>query len=81
MADVELAARRRLADAIQTAVRLQPPVSGAQLLALGVPPGPHIGAAIRRARDAVVDGEIGPAEALEFAATAARQSAVERAGR
>lgn len=81
MADVELAARRRLADAIQTAVRLQPPVSGAQLLALGVPPGPHIGAAIRRARDAVVDGEIGPAEALEFAATAARQSAVEGAGR
>jgi hypothetical protein len=29
----------------------------------------------------VVDGEIGPAQALELAVTAARESTVERAGR
>jgi tRNA nucleotidyltransferase/poly(A) polymerase len=80
MAEVDLAARRRLADAFETAVRLQPPVSGAQLLALGIPPGPNIGLAIRRARDAVVDGEIAADEALELAAAAARRSAGDGAG-
>jgi hypothetical protein len=74
MAEVDLAARRRLADAIETAVRLQSPVSGSQLLEAGIPPGPHVGRAIRRARDAVVDRDIGPDEALEFAINAARQA-------
>jgi tRNA nucleotidyltransferase (CCA-adding enzyme) len=77
MAGVDLAARRRLADAVETAVRLQPPVSGADLLASGVPPGPHVGLAIRRARDAVVDGVISPGGALAYAVAAARRAAGE----
>ncbi len=74
MAGIDLVARRRLADAIELAVRLQPPVSGGQLLDAGIPPGPHVGRAIRRARDAVVDREIGPEQALEFAIDAARNA-------
>jgi hypothetical protein len=53
-------------------------VSGADLLASGVPPGPHVGLAIRRARDAVVDGVISPGGALEYAVAAARRAAGER---
>jgi tRNA nucleotidyltransferase (CCA-adding enzyme) len=81
MADVDLAARQRLADAVETAVRLAPPVSGAELLAAGIPPGPHIGLAIRRARDAVVDGVIRADGALEHALSDARRGAEEKAKR
>jgi hypothetical protein len=50
-------------------------VSGAELLASGIPPGPHVGLAIRRARDAVVDGVINPGGALDYAVAAARRAA------
>jgi len=54
-------------------------VSGAELLAAGIPPGPHIGLAIRRARDAVVDGVIRADGALEHALSDARRAAGEKA--
>ncbi len=73
MARADLAVRRRLADAMTASVRVKPPVAGRDLLAAGVPPGPHVGVALRKTRDALVDGEVTPAEAREFAANAARE--------
>ena len=73
MAGLDREERWRLADAAEAAARVRPPVRGRDLLQAGVPPGPHVGRAIQQARDALVDGEIAPEEALGFA--------VERASR
>ncbi len=71
MARLELEARRRVADALEAAVRQPAPVRGADLLKLGIPQGPWIGAAIERVRDALLDGEVDEADALELARTEA----------
>ncbi len=76
MADLKMPHRRRLADAIGTLARVVTPVTGGELLAAGVPPGPHVGRALARTRDALVDGEITADEALSFAIEAARTAAV-----
>ncbi len=75
MACLELDARRRVADAVAAAVRIRPRVTGAEILAAGVAPGPHVGVALRRTRDALVDGEIAAAESLDFAIAVAREGA------
>jgi tRNA nucleotidyltransferase (CCA-adding enzyme) len=72
MASLEMAARRRIADALVASVRVHPPVNGGQLVSAGIRPGPQIGIALRRTRDALVDGEITPEEALDFAIATAR---------
>ena len=36
------------------------PIDAAELIALGVPPGPAVGAGLRRLRDAVIDGDLRP---------------------
>jgi len=78
MAGLDLEGRRVLADAAEAAARVHPPLRGADLLAAGIPPGPHIGRAIQAARDALVDGEIGEDGVLEHAvALAAGQLAAE----
>ncbi len=51
----------------KAAARLDPPVTGQQLLDHDVPPGPRIGRALAMARDALVDGVISPDEALPWA--------------
>jgi hypothetical protein len=43
-------------------------------LAAGAPSGPAIGHALRAARDARLDGEIGPGEELAFALARAREA-------
>jgi tRNA nucleotidyltransferase (CCA-adding enzyme) len=67
MAGVDLETRRRLADAMEIAGRTDLPVSGAELVAAGVEPGPRVGRALTASRDAIVDGEIEKARALEYA--------------
>ncbi len=81
MAGLDLERRRRLADAVEAAARVQPAVSGKDLLARGLPPGPHIGRALRQTRDALVDGVIGAGESGEFALTRARALMRERRSR
>jgi tRNA nucleotidyltransferase (CCA-adding enzyme) len=49
-------------------------IRGADLLAAGAPSGPAIGHALRAARDARLDGEIGPGEELAFALARAREA-------
>jgi tRNA nucleotidyltransferase (CCA-adding enzyme) len=49
-------------------------IRGADLLAAGAPSGPAIGRALRAARDARLDGEIGPGEELAFALARAREA-------
>jgi tRNA nucleotidyltransferase (CCA-adding enzyme) len=71
MASVELEPRRVLADAVDAAARVRSPVLGRQLLAAGIAPGPHIGEALQRTRDALVDGDIRSQEALVYAIEAA----------
>jgi tRNA nucleotidyltransferase (CCA-adding enzyme) len=73
MAGLDLDARRRLADAVVSAVRVTPPVTGGQIVSAGVPPGPHVGTALRLTRDALVDGDIHPDQALDFAVAAAHE--------
>jgi len=48
-------------------------ISGADLIARGVPPGPSIGRALAATRAAREDGRIGPGEELEFALARARR--------
>jgi tRNA nucleotidyltransferase (CCA-adding enzyme) len=72
MAAVDMDARRRLASAFEAVKRTVVPVTGAQLIDAGVSPGPQVGAALAATRDALVDGEIGLDEALEFAIHVAR---------
>jgi len=73
MAGIDLEARRRVADAVQAAVRIQPMVRGQQLVDAGVAPGPWVGAALKRVRDAIVDGEIDENQSLEYALTVANK--------
>lgn len=71
MARLELGPRRRLADALERSVRQELPVRGADLVKLGIPQGPWIGAALEATRDALLDGEIGEEDAVELARTCA----------
>lgn len=71
MAGLGLEARRRLAAALEASARVRPPVTGRQLLRAGIPQGPHVGDALKRTRDALIDGEITPERALEHAAATA----------
>ena len=48
------------------------PVRGADLIAAGIPPGPAIGRALAKTRDALGRGRLAPREALDFAVRAAR---------
>ena len=73
MARLDLGPRRRLGEALEAAVRHVLPVRGADLVRLGVPQGPWIGAALERVRDALLDGEIAEAGALDLARTEARR--------
>jgi len=77
MARLELEERRRLADALEASVRQQLPIRGAQLVELGIPPGPWIGAAMEHVRDALIDGDTGEDGALELARTEAQRLAGE----
>ncbi|HVN32256.1 MAG TPA: CBS domain-containing protein, partial [Thermoanaerobaculaceae bacterium] len=65
--------RRVLRQALTAWMRAPAPVSGAQLRAAGVKPGPAIGNAVRQTRAAVLDGKVEKAHALEFALTVARE--------
>ena len=67
MASLGLEERRAVADAVEAAVRVKPPVSGQQLLDGGVSPGPHVGRALRLTRDALVDRVITEEEAAAWA--------------
>jgi hypothetical protein len=78
MAGQEIAARRRVADAVEAAVRVRPPVTGGEIVASGIAPGPHVGLALRRTRDALVDGEIDADGAFEYAVDVARQEEAPR---
>jgi tRNA nucleotidyltransferase (CCA-adding enzyme) len=78
MAGQEIAARRRVADAVEAAVRVRPPVTGGEIVASGIAPGPHVGLALRRTRDALVDGEIDADGAFEYAVDVARQAEASR---
>ncbi|MFI5167372.1 MAG: CBS domain-containing protein [Thermoanaerobaculales bacterium] len=65
--------RRLLRHALTTWLPSPAPVTGAQLRAAGVTPGPAIGAAVRQARAAVLDGKVDREDALEFALAVARE--------
>jgi hypothetical protein len=67
-----LEARRGLAIAAVTASRVRLPVTGRQLIDGGVPPGPHIGRAIKMTRDALIDDVIAAEDALAWAVQTAR---------
>lgn len=49
-------------------------ISGADLIAAGIAPGPRVGRALVRTRAALAEGRIGSREALRFALAAARES-------
>ena len=74
MAGLDLAARRRLADAVAAAVRIQPQVRGQQLIDAGIEPGRWVGRALKQTRDAIVDGEIDEDRSLEYALAMARKN-------
>jgi tRNA nucleotidyltransferase (CCA-adding enzyme) len=67
MAGLDVVGRRRLAEATAAARRVCLPIRGRDLLQAGVAPGPMIGEALRRTRDALVDGSLDPSQALEHA--------------
>ena len=67
--------RGRLHQALSLLHRNPLPISGADLLAAGMRPGPGVGEALRRTRAALVDGEIRPEEALAFAVATERGTA------
>ncbi len=64
--------RRLLRRALTEWMRTPPPVTGAELRAAGVEPGPAIGAAVRAARAAVLDGKVERTRALDYALTVAQ---------
>jgi tRNA nucleotidyltransferase (CCA-adding enzyme) len=72
MAGLELEARREVAEAAESAIRVSAPVSGQQLVDAGVAPGPHIGQTLMLTRDALVDGIVSPEEAMAWALDTAR---------
>ncbi|MBZ5589238.1 MAG: CBS domain-containing protein [Acidobacteriia bacterium] len=65
--------RRLLRQALTVWMRTPPPITGAQLRAAGVMPGPEIGAAVRQTRAAVLDGKVDRARALDYAVALARE--------
>lgn len=65
--------RRLLRQALTVWSRVASPVTGAQLRAAGLRPGPAFGQAIKRTRAAVLDGVITPDTAVEHAIALARQ--------
>ena len=67
MAGVDLGKRRRLAEAALIGERVVLPISGRQLVAEGVAPGPAVGSALERTRDALIDDQITKEQALTFA--------------
>jgi len=73
MAGLRLEERRVLADAVEASVRIHVQVRGRDLLESGVAPGPQLGEALLKTRDALIDGEIGPDRALEHAIAMARK--------
>ncbi|MCU0304340.1 MAG: CBS domain-containing protein [Thermoanaerobaculales bacterium] len=79
MADLGLEGGRRLAAAVEAAVRVRPPVSGRQIVDAGVDSGPWVGRALKRTRDAIVDGEIDAGDSFEYALAAAREGRTEAA--
>ncbi len=79
MAGLPLVERRALAEAATAAAELRLPLSGQQLVDAGLPPGPHIGRALRLTRDALVDGVITADEALPWALATARGLNLEEA--
>lgn len=72
MAGSDLAARRKIADAVAASVRIRPQVRGRQLIEAGIEPGPWVGRALVQTRDAIVDGEIKADQSAEFALDMAR---------
>ena len=64
--------RRLLRHALTSWMHAPAPVTGAQLRAAGITPGPAIGAAVRQVRAAVLDGKVGREDALEYALGVAR---------
>ncbi len=64
--------RRVLHRALTEWLRTPLPVTGGQLVAAGVAPGPAVGEAVRRARAAVLDGAVARDEALGYALAVAR---------
>ncbi len=81
MATLPFEQRQRLAKAAETGARTPPPVSGRDLVAGGVPPGPWVGAALEQTRGAVIDGTLVAADALVAALDLARADAARRARR
>jgi hypothetical protein len=65
--------RRLLRQALTVWMRTPPPVTGAQLRAAGIGPGPAIGVAVRQTRAAVLDGKVDRAVALDHAVAVARK--------
>ena len=66
--------RRTLRQALTVWMRAPVPVTGAQIRAAGVAPGPAIGAAVRQTRAAVLDGKVDRERALDHAVALARRS-------
>lgn len=64
--------RARLRDALTKWLRTPAPVTGAQLIAAGVPPGPRVGEAVRWSREALLDGKLQREDALARAVAVAR---------
>jgi tRNA nucleotidyltransferase (CCA-adding enzyme) len=73
MAGLDLEPRRLVADAMVAAVRIRPPISGGEIVAAGIEPGKPIGDALRKTRDALVDGDVGFDQARDFAIRTARE--------
>jgi tRNA nucleotidyltransferase (CCA-adding enzyme) len=67
MASAGAQERRLLRRALTVWMTMPPPVTGAQLRAAGVGPGPALGAAVRQTRAAVLDGKVTAAAALAHA--------------
>lgn len=72
MAAAAGAERRRLRQVVKAGLRVPAPVTGGEIVAAGVPPGPAVGEAVRRTRAAVLDGEVRPEHAVEHAVRVAR---------
>ncbi len=53
--------------------RVPPRVAGRQLVDVGIDGGPWVGEALKKTRDAMVDGKITEDEALEYALACARR--------
>lgn len=72
MAHAGAETRRLLRTALTVWLRAVPPVTGADLVAAGITPGPVVGEAVRRARAAVLDGKVARDRAVAWAVEEAR---------